>query len=475
MRCFTSGLILTDNRLTLQTVNFIRQRWKISGLVLFALWGMLVTYEAAYVQPCWINEAQLLNLGRSAHTPTEVDPTEQVSWLATRMLALAQDVLPGWGGNRVFATAGAWLAIFGFFRLLRRLEVGGLRAVFATALLYFEEAMRFQSVSGRVDHWALAGGFWSAVWFVRTGASADREAWGFVLSGALFAMGVLSWPTAVTLGVLLVPLAMQVQLQLREGLWWVAGASVAVLAIYFVDMDVMREGVLYYLDIAAQRTQEVQNSGLFVAWTYPGTWQWELPIVVAVVSVVAWPQLRLSFKRDRWMTWAFVLAIGALTAFAFATRFYPGRIVYWLPVLAVAAAWVFRAAEISKLQKGTAWLLLVFVVGQTSHRIFSRPTSFPRSAHAQWLDVVNAAGIEPHHRVYTDDWAPLVVSEGNFIPVRAEFSIRSPEALEKLPICDFVTVDPTRGLEEFLTNLGFSPLPIVPVILGDPVEVWQKK
>lgn len=82
------------------------------------------------------------------------------------------------------------------------------------------------------------------------------------------------------------------------------------------------------------------------------------------------------------MTLAFVLAIGALTAFAFATRFYSGRIVYWLPVLAVAAAWV----------------LLVFGIGQTSHRIFSRPTSFPRSAHAQWLDVVNAAGIEPHQR-----------------------------------------------------------------------------
>lgn len=49
---------------------------------------------------------------------------------------------------------------------------------------------------------------------MRTGASADREAWGFVLSGALFALGVLSWPTAVTLGALLVPLAMQVQLQL---------------------------------------------------------------------------------------------------------------------------------------------------------------------------------------------------------------------------------------------------------------------
>lgn len=167
-------------------------------------------------------------------------------------------------------------------------------------------------------------------------------------------------------------------------------------------------------------------------------------------------------QRDRWMTLAFVLAIGALTAFAFATRFYPGRILYCLPVLAVAAAWVFRAAEISKLQKGAALLLLVFVIGQTSHRIFSRPTSFPRCAHAQWLDVVNAAGIEPHHRVYTDDWAPLVVSEGNFIPVRAEFSIRSPEALGKLPTCEFVTVDPTRGLEEFLTNLGFSPFPSSP-------------
>lgn len=463
------------NGLTLQIVYVVRQSWRISGLTLLLVWGLLVTYEAAYVQPCWINEAQLLNLGRSADTPTEVDPTEQISWLATRLLVLAQDVLPGWGGNRVFATAGAWVGIFGFFRLLRRLEVGGLRAVFATALLYFEEAMRFQSVSGRVDHWALAGGLWSAVWLARTGASADRKAWGFGFSGALFVLGVLSWPTAATLGVLLIPIAIKVKVQTRECLGWVAGATGTLMAVYFIDMEVMREGVLYYLDLTTQRTHEVKNLGLFVAWTYPGTWQWELPIVVAIASAVAVPQLRLSFKQDRLMTWTFMFAVVGLTAFAFATRFYPGRIVYWLPVLAVAAAWMFRTAEISKFQKVAALLLLVFVIGQTSHRIFSRPASFPRLAHSQWLDVVDAAGIEQHHRVYTDTWSPLVVSEGNFIPVRAETSILSPEAAEKVQTCDFVFVKTTPVIREFLAARGFSQLPTTPVKLGNPVEIWQKK